>query len=169
MELFHRHKEARVRWDREAERFVATVDMRDAFHDMGVEVHFSYPDLVILDVRPRMDRTPYPVCPGALVRAAACVGEQVGPGLTFKIGREIGGPEGCTHVTTLVLDACHAAVQGLLSLRSAEEGAARGPLPAADKIAFLEGHNLSPRNTCLAYALPLIGEEVREEGGTGDP
>lgn len=154
MELFHRHKESQVQWDQEAERFVVTVDMRDAFHDMGVEVHFAYPDLVIEAVQPRMDRTPYPVCPGALARANACVGERVGPGLTFKITREIGGPEGCSHVTNLVLDACHAAVQGLLSLKSAEEGERRGPLPAADKVAFLEGHDLSPRNSCLAYSLP---------------
>jgi hypothetical protein len=154
MELFHRSKESRVHWDEGAARFVVNVDMRDAYHDMGVEVHFSYPDLVIEAVHPRMDRTPYPVCPGALARSAACVGQRVGAGITFLVGRQLGGPEGCSHVTTLVIDACHAAVQGLLALKSAEEGAARGPLPAADKIAFLEGHNLSPRNACLAYAVP---------------
>jgi hypothetical protein len=164
MELFHRTKESRVRWDRDAGRFVVNVDMRDAFHDIGVEVHFSFPDLVIEAVRPRMDRTPYPVCPGALAKSAACVGLRVGPGITLLIGRSIGGSEGCSHVTTLVTDACHAAVQGLLALRSAEEGTARGPLPAADKVAFLEEHNLSPRNACLAYTLPLVGEGERGKG-----
>lgn len=155
MELFHRTKEARTRWDRDAARLVVHVDLRDAYHDIGVEVHFAYPDLTIEAVHPRMTRTPYPVCPGALARSAACVGLRVGAGITFLVGRRLGGPEGCSHVTALVVDACHAAVQGLLALKSAEEGAARGPLPAADKIAFLEGHNLSPRNACLAYAVPV--------------
>lgn len=164
MELFHRTKDLRVRWDQDDERFVVNVDMKDAFHDIGVEVHFSFPDLVIEAVRPRMDRTPYPVCPGALAKSAACVGQRVGTGITFLVGRQLGGPEGCSHVTGLVVDACHAAVQGLLALKSAEEGAARGPLPAADKVAFLEDHNLSPRNACLAYALPLVGEGERANG-----
>jgi hypothetical protein len=150
MELFHRRKDSRVEWDEEGGVFVTRVDMLDRFHDMGVRVVFSYPDLVIRAVEPRMDRTPYPVCPDALARAAGCVGMKVQAGLQLMMGRTIGGAEGCTHVTQLVLDACHAAVQGLLAIQSA--GAESRPIPADQKIAFMEARGLSLRDSCTAYA-----------------
>jgi hypothetical protein len=152
MELFHRNKESRVEWDEKGGAFVVRVDMLDRFHDMGVRVVFSYPDLVIRSVEPRMDRTPYPVCPDALARAAECVGMKVQAGLQLMMNRTIGGPEGCTHVTQLVLDACHAAVQGLLAIQSAASGGAPRPIPADEKIALLEGRGLSLRDSCTAYS-----------------
>ena len=152
MELFHRRKDSRVDWDEKGGVFEARVDMLDRFHDMGVRVVLSYPDLVIRAVEPRMDRTPYPVCPDALARAAECVGMKVQAGLQLMMNRTIGGPEGCTHVTQLVLDACHAAVQGLLAIQSAGAGAPPRPIPADEKIAFLEARGLNLRDSCTAYA-----------------
>jgi hypothetical protein len=152
MELFHRSKQSRVEWDEAGGLFVATVDMLDRFHDMGVRVVFSYPDLVIRSVEPRMDKTPYPVCPDALARAAGCVGMKVQAGLQLMMNRAIGGPEGCTHVTQLVLDACHAAVQGLLAIQSAAAAGAPRPIPADTKIALMEARGLSLRDSCTAYA-----------------
>ena len=152
MELFHRRKDSRVEWDEAAGLFEARVDMVDRFHDMGVRVVLSYPDLVIRAVEPRMDRTPYPVCPDALARAAECVGMKVQAGLQLMMNRTIGGPEGCTHVTQLVLDACHAAVQGLLAIQSARGGETVYQIPADEKIAFLEARGLNLRDSCTAYA-----------------
>jgi DUF2889 family protein len=157
MELFHRSKQSRVEWDEAGSAFVVRIDMVDRFHDMGVRVVFSYPDLVIRTIEPRMDRTPYPVCPTALVRAAECVGMKVQAGLQLMMNRSIGGAEGCTHVTQLVLDACHAAVQGLLAIHSAGGGAAR-QIPADEKIAFLEGRGLSLRDSCTAYSSARRGQ-----------
>lgn len=151
MELFHRSKQSRVEWDQADRTFVVRIDMVDRFHDMGVRVVFSFPDLVIREIQPRMDRTPYPVCPSALARAAECVGMKVQAGLQLMLNRSIGGAEGCTHITQLILDACHAAVQGLLATHSAGEGEAR-PIPADEKIAFLEGRGLSLRDSCSAYS-----------------
>ena len=152
MELFHRRKDSRVEWDEKGGAFVVRVDMLDRFHDMGVRVVFSYPDLVIRAVEPRMDRTPYPVCPDALARSAECVGMKVQAGLQLVMSRTIGGSEGCAHVTQLVLDACHAAVQGLLSIHSAAGGEAPRPIPAEEKIALLEARGLSLRDSCTAYS-----------------
>jgi len=152
MELFHRRKDSRVEWDEAAGLFEARVDMRDRFHDKGVRVVFSYPDLVIRAVEPRMDRTPYPVCPDALARAAECVGMKVQAGLQLMMNRTIGGSEGCTHVTQLVLDACHAAVQGLLAIHSAGASAPPRPIPAGEKIALLEARGLHLLDSCTAYA-----------------
>ncbi len=152
MELFHRSKQSRVEWDEVDSAFVVRIDMVDRFHDMGVRVVFSYPELVIREIEPRMQRTPYPVCPTALARAAACVGMKVQAGLQLMMNRSIGGAEGCTHVTQLVLDACHAAVQGLLAIQSASGGETVLQIPADAKIAFLEGRGLSLLDSCTAYS-----------------
>jgi hypothetical protein len=154
MELFHRSKELRVDWDEAGEAFAVSVDMTDAFHDMGVVVTFSYPELVIDSVEPRMSRTPYPVCPAALSRAQECIGLQVKPAISLLLSRQIGGPEGCAHVTNLVLDACHSAVQGLLAIRRLREGDRDQPIPPQEKIAYLELHGIPTRDSCVAYALP---------------
>jgi hypothetical protein len=152
MELFHRTKQSRVEWDEARSAFVVSIDMVDRFHDMGVRVVFAYPELVIQEVEPRMERTPYPVCPTALRRAAECVGMKVQAGLQPMMNRSIGGAEGCTHVTQLVLDACHAAVQGLLAIQSARGGETVYQIPADEKIAFLEARGLALRDSCTAYS-----------------
>ena len=159
MELFHRSKQSRVEWDEAGSAFVVRIDMLDRFHDMGIRVVFSYPDLVIRRIEPRMDRTPYPVCPTALARAAQCVGMKVQAGLQLMMNRSIGGVEGCTHVTQLVLDACHAAVQGLLAIQSAGAGEAVRQIPADEKIVFLEGRGLSLRDSCTAYSSARRGQD----------
>ena len=153
MELFQRRKDSRVEWDEKGGVFEARVDMLDRFHDMGVRVVFSYPDLVIRSVEPRMDRTPYPVCPDARARPEECVGMKVQAGLQLMMNRTIGGPEGCTHVTQLVLDACHAAVQGLLAIQSAaaRRAAAADPGRREDRASWRRaGVNL--RDSCTAYS-----------------
>lgn len=152
MELFQRNKRSRVVWSEARDAFVVGVDMEDQFHDMGVRVTFSYPELTIAAVEPRMDRTPYPVCPTALARAGECVGMRVQAGLQLMMNRTVGGAEGCTHVTQLILDACHAAVQGLLAIQSARDGEAPRGIPADAKIRFLEERGLSIRDSCTAYA-----------------
>lgn len=158
MELFHRTKQSRLEWDQAGDAFIARVDILDRFHDIGVRVVFSYPDLVIQAVEPRMDRSPYPVCPMALARTTECVGMRVQAGLQLMMNRSIGGAEGCTHVTQLVLDACHAAVQGLLAAQSAEESGTARQIPAVEKIEFMEGRGLSLRDSCAAYSAARRGQ-----------
>jgi hypothetical protein len=153
MELFHRKKDYRVLWDELENRLVVTVSMKDSFHDMEVEVVFQYPDLVIVSIQPLVNQTPYPICPTALVQISKCVGLQVKPGLAFLLERQIGGKEGCTHLTNLILDACHISVQGLLAKKCMEMGNPQQPYPPEEKIAFLEQHRLSVRNTCVAYSV----------------
>lgn len=153
MELFHRKKDYRVLWNSTENRFMVTVSMKDPFHDMGVEVVFQYPDLIIVSIKPWVNQTPYPICPTALIRISKCVGLQVKPGLAFLLERQIGGKEGCTHLTNLILDACHISVQGLLAKKCMEMGNPQQPYPPEDKIAFLEQHRLSVRNTCVAYSV----------------
>ena len=153
MEIFRRRKDYSTEWDEQTQRMDVTVTMVDRFHDMGVTVTFTYPDLVIAAVTSRMTRTPYPVCPGALAAVQACAGMKVQAGLQLMLQRRAGGARGCTHLTQLVLDACHGAVQGLLAMASQRESQP-GQLPAQAKIDFLEERDLSIRDSCLAYATP---------------
>ena len=152
MDLFHRTTESRVTWDQEQNAFVVHIDMTDAFHDMGVRVNFSYPDLIIREVEPRMNRTPYPVCPTALARASQCIGLKVQVGLQLLMNRSVGGSEGCRHITQLLLDACNAAVQGLLAIQSAQGVQVTRRIPPDEKISFMEERGLSLRDSCTAYA-----------------
>lgn len=154
MELFRRDKQYRVDWETGGDTFTVHVDMQDRFHDMGVVVRFSYPELIITSVEPRMSRTPYPICPTALTRAQDCVDLQVKPAVALLLARQMGGPEGCSHVTNLVLDACHSAVQGLLAIRRLDERDRQDPIAPEEKIAYLEGHGLPVRDSCVAYAVP---------------
>ena len=156
MELFRRSKDFRVDWDEGGDAFTVRVDMRDAFHDMGVVTTFSYPELEILSVTPRMDRTPYEVCPTALMAAQGCVGLRVQPAISLLLSRQMGGSEGCSHVTNLVLDACHSAVQGLLAIRRRGEEGRDDPIGPEEKVAYLESHGLLARNSCVAYTVPAV-------------
>jgi hypothetical protein len=165
MKLFERSQHSQVVWDEATGELVVRIAMQDAYHHMGVEMGFQYPDLTIVRVKPWSQRSPYPVCPEALQRGQACVGLRLGPGISLLIERRIGGRQGCTHITRLILEACHAAVQGLLARRCLEEGR-QGVLPSAEKVAFLEGHGLSVRNACLAYDLERT--EARQTGGDRD-
>jgi len=152
MELFNRTKTFSVDWQEKAGLFVVRVDMLDAYHDMGVEVDIEYPALLLRAVRPRMDKTPYPVCPESLKRAQACVGMKIETGLHFRLQRAVGGVEGCSHITQLLADACSAAVQGLLAIESQGEDGRSRRIPAAKKIEVLEKYRLPIRDTCRAYA-----------------
>ena len=154
MELFRRDKAFRVDWDEGGDSFTVTVDMVDQFHDMSVVTTFSYPDLEITSVTPRMTRTPYQICPTALAAAQGCVGMRVKPAVSLLLARSMGGSEGCSHVTNLVLDACHSAVQGLLAIRRQREQGRDAPIPPEEKIAFLESHGLAVRDSCVAYTVP---------------
>jgi hypothetical protein len=101
-----------------------------------------------------MSRTPYAICPTALARAQECVGLEVKPAIALLLSKQIGGAEGCAHITNLILDACHSAVQGLLAIRRLEEGEASKPIAPEAKIAYLERHGIPTRDSCVAYAVP---------------
>ncbi len=46
------------------------------------------------------------------------VGLEIKKGLTQRMEQTIGGKDGCSHLTNLVMEACHASIQGqYLSLR----------------------------------------------------
>jgi hypothetical protein len=92
--------------------------MADNYHEMEVALDITIPGMIIADCRGRMIRVPHERCReglGALPRAA---GLEIKKGLTMRMEEAIGGKDGCAHLTNLVMEACHASIQGqYLSLR----------------------------------------------------
>jgi len=92
--------------------------MADNYHEMEVELDITIPGMVIADIRGRMIRIPHEHCARGIAALGRAVGLEVKKGLTVRMEEAIGGKDGCTHLTNLVMEACHASVQGqYLSLR----------------------------------------------------
>ncbi len=86
--------------------------MADNFHEMEVTLDISVPDMVIRDIRGRMIRTPHERCREALASLKGALGLEIKRGLTQRMEQTIGGKDGCSHLTNVVMEACHASVQG---------------------------------------------------------
>ncbi len=97
-----------------------TVDahMADNYHEMEVSLDISIPAMIITDIRGQMIRVPHERCREALAALPHAKGLEIKKGLTQRMEETIGGKVGCSHLTNLVMEACHASIQGqYLSLR----------------------------------------------------
>jgi hypothetical protein len=130
-----------------------TVDahMADNYHEMEVSLDITIPDMVITDIRGRMIRIPHERCAGGLAALKGAVGLEVKKGLTQRMEETIGGKVGCSHLTNLVMEACHASVQGqYLALRDVFGNILNEMTPAERTKWFLE---MRPQmiDSCVAY------------------
>jgi hypothetical protein len=92
--------------------------LSDNYHEMEVVLDITIPEMVITDIRGRMIRVPHEHCRDALNTLTAAVGLEIRKGLTQRMEKAVGGKIGCTHFTNLVMEACHASIQGqYLSLK----------------------------------------------------
>ncbi len=81
----------------------------DRAHNMEVVVEIE--DLTIKSVDGEMKRVPYDYCRNALLRLKEAVGYRIEPGLTLKVDENI-GRKGCPHLANLLLECCHALIEG---------------------------------------------------------
>jgi hypothetical protein len=94
--------------------------LSDNYHEMEVVLDITIPDMVITNIHGRMIRVPHEHCRDALNAVPAAVGLEIKKGLTQRMEKVVGGKVGCAHLTNLVMEACHASVQGqYLSLKEA--------------------------------------------------
>jgi hypothetical protein len=89
-----------------------TAHMSDNYHEMEVALDITIPDMIITDIRGRSIRIPHERCGDALRTLPRAVGLEIKKGLTQRMEEAIGGKDGCSHLTNLVMEACHASVQG---------------------------------------------------------
>jgi len=114
----------------------------DTFHELNVTLEVRLPDLTIVAARAEMQRSPYALCADVMKRVEALVGKTAGAGIG-KVAREaLGGPEGCSHLEELVLEAVRSAIQ-------AEFVASGQGLNEEEKV---EVYRRKWQNTCYAWS-----------------
>ena len=84
--------------------------LSDNFHEMEMEVEFSFPELKVITADARMIRFPHTECPRGLNNLSRTVNVKVEKGLTQKMEALIGGWGGCVHITNLFMECAQIAV-----------------------------------------------------------
>lgn len=125
--------------------------VEETFFSAEVEVQVKLPSLEIFSVVGQMRRGITPQCWSALSILNKVVGEQVSEGLTRRVDDLIGRADGCTHMTNLVLESCHAAALGFRQVKMAEAEA----LGLSHEDFYAEWVRTRPKeliNSCVAFA-----------------
>jgi hypothetical protein len=128
------------------------IEAGEPVHDMRVRLTIDA-DLRIQRVEASTDASPYRICADIAPNYGKLEGAVIGPGWRAKIKEAVGGREGCTHISELLVAMATAAYQTLFSER-AKRNADHPPLPSSSK-------RPSWINSC--YALREEGEVVRRE------
>ena len=128
------------------------VEAGEPVHDMRVRLTIDV-DFRIHHVEASTDASPYRICPDIAPSYGKLKGAVIGPGWRAKIRDAMGGREGCTHISELLIAMATAAYQTLFAER-ARRSAETPPLPAK------EGR---PSWIDSCYALREEGEVVRRE------
>lgn len=123
--------------------------LEDNAHSMLVELEVRIPQMEIIWARGEMARVPNEVCLRAVDKLQDAVGLRITKGLTATVD-EVVGRQGCPHLANLLLEGCHATIQGMLGVQL-EEGHLRGHDSDWDDVRrrWVEGLPILA-NTCLA-------------------
>ncbi|MCL6450164.1 MAG: DUF2889 domain-containing protein [Acetobacteraceae bacterium] len=156
--LLHRHKTIDVRSVGDG-RFVITVGFCDEDHDAGLEVCVEVASRRIVAASAVFRRAPYGErCAAVAGRAGRLLGLEVEPGCSRAVYRAVGGPEGCTHLVEMVMDALRAYLPALGRQEMLKVAAAcrRAGLDGeeAQRRALQHIHRLGLRllpDTCVVY------------------
>lgn len=84
--------------------------LSDTFHDMELQFTITEKGYLIKTVSAQMTRAAHNNCSGALDNLQKLVGLRFGRGFNRKAQEVIGGTNGCTHMTNLVLQVNAASV-----------------------------------------------------------
>ncbi len=93
------------------DRMVLEASFIDTFHELNVTLEVRLPDQVIVAARAEMQRSPYPICADVMDRVKDLIGQTAGAGIGRVVRGSLGGPQGCSHLAELVLEAVRSAVQ----------------------------------------------------------
>jgi DUF2889 family protein len=88
-------------------------------HHMQVDLHVSFPELVITAVDVAMPVHPHSSCPDIVDDYRKLVGTSITRGYTHRVRELFGGPNGCTHVSALLQAMGPVAFQSLGSMHLA--------------------------------------------------
>src|SRR3989304_5804553 len=123
--------------------------VHESFFSGNVTIMVRVSDLEIVSLQAEMPRPINEECTGALPLLQQVVGARIGEGLTKRMDGLIGQATGCTHMTNLVLEACHAAAVGFRQIRMAQALAA-GLSPDDFYREWIKTRPKELRNSCVA-------------------
>lgn len=131
--------------------------LKTIVHDFTVEMKVRLPHFEITSVQGQIRRVPGEGCQQAIPRLQNAVGVRIERGLTATIDGTV-GRSGCPRLANLLLEGCHAVLQGTAAILLEDYGQ-EGRVPSWDEFRkrWLESMPIM-RNSCLAYrdTSPLI-------------
>lgn len=82
-------------------------------HQLFIRMLIEIESVRIVQVEIEMPGTPHEECPGIIPNYTKLEGIRIARGFTSKVNKIIGGPEGCIHLTGLLMAMASGALQGL--------------------------------------------------------
>jgi hypothetical protein len=106
--------EGELKDDRKIEVYAATGEKRPKgiLHHMIVRMLIGPPGMTLRDIEVEMPVHPILECSEIIPRFDALKGLRIQSGFTATLKKTIGGPNGCAHITSLLVAMASAAVQG---------------------------------------------------------
>ncbi len=124
-------------------------------HDYNLEMQVKLPQFEIISVEGQMRRFPGEACQQAIPKLQNAVGLRIEHGLTAVIDEKVGRP-GCPRMANLLLEGCHAVLQGTAATLLEDYGAEGRVLNGDEfKKRWLESVPIM-RNSCLAYRREIL-------------
>ena len=111
-------------------------------HHMVIRLHLKLPSLVIEDLEVEVISAPYPDCLETCEIMNGMKGVSISSGFSKKVRSVAGGPRGCVHLVTLLLDMGQAAFQGFWTHESTNVN--QDAIYSEERLRILEG-------TCWAW------------------
>lgn len=111
-------------------RYRGRIEPGTPVHDMQVRLTLD-DDFVIHDIEAVTEASPFAICPQATANYKRLIGQRIAPGWRALLRRELGGAEGCTHITEMLMAMGTVAFQTIIPFRKpseAEAGKQRPPL-----------------------------------------
>ncbi|MEW6308740.1 MAG: DUF2889 domain-containing protein [Bacillota bacterium] len=94
--------------------FLLHAHLEDEVHIMDVQLVCRVDNGLILSAYATMGKVPYPeTCPKVLSLVDRVVGLRIERGVSHAIRQAVGGPQGCTHLSDLVIEACRAYIPSI--------------------------------------------------------
>lgn len=83
----------------------------DDAHHIYLDISFDFATQSIIAARAWADQTPFAICSNGFSALEKLIGTQVGAGFSRIVRQTLESPQGCVHISELVLGAVKAAIQ----------------------------------------------------------
>ncbi len=99
------------------ETILARGSILDQVHNIAVELVINIETLEILKVEGRMVKVPFGTCKPALENLKTIEGQKLNAGISKKIADQIGGKDGCIHLSEVVIETVRLAANSIFGIK----------------------------------------------------